>query len=124
MRDQRRKAVRTHRRSSAREALELALYTFRYIDKAELVVATFIPPKDLSDVMYFTKSDLENQLQTPLRATLPRPNADSPEPLGEASNIADASTATAIFAHRFVHERHQGANALMLAPPAGEGCHE
>ena len=58
-----------------RESLELALYTFRYIDNLDVVVA-MLPPapgETPSRAMFFHRKDLEARLAQPLHATLPRP---------------------------------------------------
>jgi hypothetical protein len=58
-----------------REALELALYSFRYLDGVD-DVAVFMPPppgQDPKQALFFRRADLRAQLQAPLRATLPRP---------------------------------------------------
>jgi hypothetical protein len=98
------------------EALELALYTFRYIDEASSV-ATFI---GLSRVLFVTKSEFSRQLQAPLHATLPQANAPTP---GRVSPIetktADALTAERLFDYRVEHEATSGARVLLLAPPVG-----
>jgi hypothetical protein len=64
-----------------REALELALYTFKYLDDVQYVVA-LIPPKpgvQPQFAVYFRRSDLARQLGRPLDDTLalktPGPNA-------------------------------------------------
>jgi hypothetical protein len=99
-----------------REALELSLYTFRYIDEASSV-ATFI---GLSRVLFVSKPEFSRQLQVPLGATLPRANAPA---LGKVSPIesrtADALIAKRLFDYRVVHEPTSGARVLLLAPPAG-----
>jgi len=98
-----------------REALELALYTFRYLDGTDSVVA-FFPPKDLSDVMYFTKADLARQLKIPLRHTLARPRGPIPASLSAAERERiDQLTAPRQF-RASLREESNGANALMLAP--------
>jgi len=56
-----------------REALELALYTFRYVKEAKSVV-TFFPPQlgqSPTVAMLFTKTALSPELSHPLRSTLP-----------------------------------------------------
>jgi hypothetical protein len=56
-----------------REALELALYTFRYVHDVKQVVV-IMPPKPKSDptsAMFFRRSDVDSQLSRPLRFTLP-----------------------------------------------------
>jgi hypothetical protein len=58
-----------------REALELALYSFRYLKGVD-DVAVFMPPppgQDPSQALFFRKSDLEPQLDRPLDDTLPSP---------------------------------------------------
>ena len=73
-----------------REALELALYTFRYVDNTDSVLVEF-PPKDVSYVMYFAKGDLADQLRAPLRRTLARPTGPLPRSLSstERNTIAE-----------------------------------
>ncbi|HET8673843.1 MAG TPA: hypothetical protein VFL87_09420 [Thermoleophilaceae bacterium] len=55
-----------------REALELALYTFRYVGDIDQVVVILPPaPKHrASQAMYFRKTDVKPQLARPLRSTL------------------------------------------------------
>jgi hypothetical protein len=99
-----------------REALELALYTFRYIDEAGSV-ATFI---GLSRVLFVTKPEFTRQLQAPLRTTLPHANAPAPGKVSPTeSKNTDALIATRLFDYRVVHEPTSGARVLLLAPPAG-----
>ena len=47
-----------------REALELALYSFRYLDNTDSVVAFFPPQKgkNLNHVYFFAKTDFKDQL--------------------------------------------------------------
>lgn len=64
-----------------REALELALYTFRYAKDVDLVVALLppAPPKadeppassQATSALFFRPGDLERQLEAPLRTTIP-----------------------------------------------------
>ena len=56
-----------------REALELALYTFKYVDGVDSVVALLPPPKneDINWSLYFRRSDFGVELKRPLTATLP-----------------------------------------------------
>jgi hypothetical protein len=58
-----------------REALELALYSFHYLDDVEHVVVLIPPPKgeDPSVALHFTRDDVAGQLARPLKATLPLP---------------------------------------------------
>jgi hypothetical protein len=55
-----------------REALELALYSFRYLDDVKEVVV-FMPPKlgdQPSQALFFRKNQVMNELEKPLEATL------------------------------------------------------
>jgi hypothetical protein len=59
----------------SREALELALYSFRYLDGVKNVVA-LLPPapgKKPTNALFFRRDDLEPALDHPLLATLPSP---------------------------------------------------
>ena len=58
-----------------REALELALYSFRYLGGIDQVVVQMPPPpgEEPSQALFFQKGDVEGQLDAPLRATLPVP---------------------------------------------------
>jgi hypothetical protein len=71
----------------SREALELALYSFRYVHGVDNVVA-LLPPRmgqKPQNALFFRKSDYEPALDRPLAATLPSPPPtlkalpDSPE---------------------------------------------
>ena len=66
-----------------REALELALYTFRYVDDTDSVLISF-PRKDVPYVMYFAKGDLSDQLRsTPATDAGAADRLAAAEPLGE-----------------------------------------
>lgn len=54
-----------------REALELALYTFRYEEGADSVLAFLPPDTQPSTTLFFRKIDLREQLKRPLQKTLP-----------------------------------------------------
>ena len=92
-----------------REALELALYTFRYVKDVDLVVALLppAPPKEKkakdgsttsasedqpTQALFYRPGDLEPQLEIPLHATIPA-NTPRPEtiPASESRRI-DALT--------------------------------
>jgi hypothetical protein len=101
-----------------REALELALYSFRYLDNTDSVVAFFPPQKgqDLNHVYFFAKNDLKDQLDAPLRLTLPPSKLHVPGSLApHERRTVDALTVPRQF--RFALRRERGgANVLVLAP--------
>lgn len=102
-----------------RETLELALYTFKYMDGVKSVVA-FLPPKTGEDptwAMYYRRSDLGAQLDQPIAKTLTEP---VPKPTeiksGSAADIVESLTG----AHRYRYAYQQLQNntvALVLSPP-------
>jgi hypothetical protein len=60
-----------------REALELALYTFKYVDGVNAVIALIPPPANDPNTnwaLFFQKKDFDNQLSHPLGQTLPTPS--------------------------------------------------
>ena len=102
-----------------REALELALYTFRYVSDASSVVA-FFPPKPGANptyALYFSKTDLSSQLHQPLRKTLPQAVAPIPGKLSPLERkVVDTLTTSRVF--KFALQREQnGERVLVLAPP-------
>jgi hypothetical protein len=59
-----------------REALELALYTFKYVDGVDSVIALIPPPandKTTNWALFFQKKNFGDQLNRPLSETLPIP---------------------------------------------------
>jgi hypothetical protein len=101
-----------------REALELALYTFRYIDDADSVVAFFPPGKGQkpSHALLFTKEELSDQLHSPLRQTLPRAKPPLPGDLTAAERkVIDTLTGARVFKFR-VEQGQSGARVLVLVP--------
>ena len=109
-----------------REALELALYTFRYVKNVDLVVA-LLPPKpptktknkdgttttstedSPTQALFYRPGDLEPQLEIPLRATIPAktPRPDTIPP-AESRRI-DALTRGNLFLASFQQGQNQKA---------------
>ena len=56
-----------------REALEVALYTFKFVPAIDSIVAFMPPPpgENATTLLYLQKSNLKNQLSKPLDETLP-----------------------------------------------------
>jgi hypothetical protein len=101
-----------------REALELALYAFKYTD-AKKVVA-FMPPRagqDATAALYFREQDLERQLDEPLRRTLAPASGLMPATFpAEEVAVVDALTEPRLF--NFAFQQAQSGNALMVLEPA------
>jgi hypothetical protein len=120
-----------------REALELALYTFKYISGVQTVVA-ILPPghttqasctgicpkphtasstKPLNIALAFDHSELQPWLDRPLRETLPEP---LPPSVTEMSNAPEAELVSVITAHGLFSEHTEqaqdGSNLLVLNP--------
>jgi hypothetical protein len=108
-----------------REALELALYTFRYIEDVDLVVA-LLPPKPPEEkkagsssttaaeesptqALFFRPGDLEPQLEIPLGATIPA-NTPRPETIaGTEARRIEALTRGNLFLASFQQGQDQRA---------------
>jgi hypothetical protein len=114
-----------------REALELALYTFRYIDDVDLVVALLPPaPPDKpkakkgataatateekpTQALFFRPGDLEPQLEIPLGATIP-PQTPRPETIAAAeARRIDALTRGNLFLASFQQGQDQKAYLVL-----------
>jgi hypothetical protein len=106
-----------------REALELALYTLRYIDRAKSVVAIFPPAKGktASYALFFDKSDFSSELKQPLRRTLPQRTPPVPGRLApDERKVVDGLLAKRVF--RFTIETaRNGARVLVLVPDQNHG---
>jgi hypothetical protein len=104
-----------------REALELALYTFTYLDVDTVV--TFLPPQRSTTtifVLYFRRSDLEEQLAQPLGMTLPEESAPLAAEIDPAAaQLIDGLTVPHLFQFGF-QQLQDGTLMLVLRPPEPE----
>jgi hypothetical protein len=108
----------TRGRLVRREALEAALYTFKFVPAVDSVIA-FMPPAPgatTTSVLFLEKSALKDQLSQPLSKTLPlaTPPLPEAEDLAEAATI-DKLTLTNIFSYELTALQTGGA-ALILDP--------
>jgi hypothetical protein len=104
-----------------REALELALYSFRYLNGVKNVVA-LLPPapgKKPTNAMFFRRGDLQPALDHPLPATLPSPPPTlNSLPTSPEASLIDHLTNRNLFSYSFQQGQDLGA-FLVLNPEAG-----
>jgi hypothetical protein len=111
-----------------REALELALYTFRYVDGVDSVV-TFLPARldssagddqeTLQSALYFRKSQYDNFTKEPLSQTLP----GKPETTNSSETqqtLVDRLTLPALFRYQ-LQRSPDGLNSILVMSPAVTG---
>ncbi len=117
-----------------REALELALYTFRYLSSADNVLvvlppghnapqvgAGVTPAKSVTVAVLFLRAELKPLLSTPIDTTL---DPDPPElsqlaawSKSDEAGIVDEVTARNLFSEQ-VEAQQEGGNLLVLSPLA------
>jgi hypothetical protein len=113
-------ATTTRGRLVRREALELALYTFKFIPSIDSVAAFMPPPpgQAASTLLFFQKSELKDQLSKPLAQTL----SSSPAPLPTDPDTSEKTTIDALtLPHYYTYQLEAleaGGAALILAPAA------
>ena len=102
-----------------REALELALYTLKYVSGTDSVVA-LLPPKPNSQTrfaLFFTKKSLESALDKPLVRTLPTHRRLTPSTLAASDTTVVRRYADPnVFQYAFLSGR-DGSVFLALQPP-------
>lgn len=108
----------TRGRLTRREALETALYTFKFVPSVDQII-TFMPPapgSTTANVLFLEKSALGEQLKQPLSKTLPlaTPPLPDAENLKEAATI-DKLTLKNLFTYQLTGLQNGGA-ALILDP--------
>lgn len=102
-----------------REALELALYSFRYVDDVDSVV-TFLPPApdaETGTVLYLKRSDLKAQLDAPLgRSLLPLERLGPADVPPTETELIDTLTKPRLYTFDFQQSPTGG--AVMILDPA------
>jgi hypothetical protein len=109
----------TRGRLVRREALEIALYTFKFAPSISSLVAYMPPPPGSTSqtLLYFQKANLTKELSQPLDQTLPlaTPPLPSSPDTTEASTI-DKLTIPSLYDYSLA-QLQDGGLALVLAPP-------
>lgn len=112
------KPTETRGRLVRREALEIALYTFKFVPSIKSIVAFMPPPAGSppSTLLYLQRENLTKQLDQPLRDTLPltKPPLPSDSDTKEAATI-DKLTVPAIYSYNY--QQLQDASALLVLNP-------
>ncbi len=101
-----------------REALELALYTFKYVDGVDRV-ATFLPPRAGSPptwMLLFQRDDFGDELHQPVAQTLP--DAVPPAEAIPADQIATIDGLTNPQRYRFEVQNLQNGQPIFVLEPA------
>jgi hypothetical protein len=111
-------ATKLRGRLVRREALEVALYTFKFVPTVNSVIA-FMPPAPgatSSSLLFLRKENFKQQLSRPLKYTLRRPEPPLPTQADtiEASTI-DQLTLPSLFSYQLTALQSGGA-ALILDP--------
>jgi hypothetical protein len=112
------KATPQRARLLHRESLELALYTFKYVDGVDSVVA-LQPPKPGSNpsyALFFQKDDFKDELDHPLKTTLEgsSPFTTSDFPVAQQARVASIVTP---FLFRFSYQQAPDLSAVMVLQP-------
>ncbi len=104
-----------------REALELALYTFRYVPTVDSVTVFLPPPPPSADgsspanVVFLRRQDVADELRHPLRLTLD----PSAPPIGQMStrDLASVNRLTLPNLYDFEYTQAQDGSAILILDP-------
>ena len=106
-----------------RQAVELSLYAFKYVDEVDSVVA-FLPPSsdgDSGGLIFLRRDDVREELKVPLDETLPTRAAQMvgdvhPQELAAVVRLTDSRL------YGFSYEAAPDGNPiLVLSPPGSAG---
>ena len=106
-----------------REALELALYTFKYVEDVDSVIALMptnlgspeTPDDDTATVLFLQKQDFRRQLQAPLAQTLPGRPGTTLDPV--RGQLVDGLTRQRQYLFDIQPTQDMGAVMLLLPIP-------
>jgi hypothetical protein len=105
-----------------REALELALYTFKYVPNVNAMIAYIPPPAGTNQItlLYLERSNLQAELDKPISQTLPLatpPLPTNPDPREKAT--IDRLTNPVEFSLIQYKSLGDGTQALIISPTTG-----
>jgi hypothetical protein len=103
-----------------REALELALYSFRYLKGVDQVVVLLPPPMgaDPTEALFFRRGDVQPELRSQLRATLPAP-APSVKTVEKARDWPTVDRITSHGLFKFRYAQAQDTEVYLVLEPVG-----
>jgi hypothetical protein len=112
--------ARNHEVALRREALELALYTFKYSHPIQNVAVFFPPgPKQTGPnaALFFHRADLVRQLRRPLASTLPRPRPPLSGAVDPAEkNVVEGLTTSRLYLYEGIAKAGDFGDILVLSP--------
>lgn len=105
-----------------REALELSLYSFKYLDGIDSVVV-FLPPRpdaEAASSVFLKKSEVSEELRRPLSQTLVRP---VPPPIGkmDAVEVGNVDRLTRPRVYKYEFQAAQEGSAILVLTPVALG---
>ena len=101
-----------------REALELALYSFAYLDGVDSVLVLLPPRPDgqTATAVFLERSDLRAALAQPLASTLPAPTTPTVGTISAAERrVIDEATTSRLYSYSYL-QAQDGSPVLVLAP--------
>ena len=104
-----------------REALELALYTFRYVDGANSVLVLMPPraPKKTATAVFLAKGDVGAELSRPLEDTLTAPQTPGVGEIAlDEQRSIDRLTQRRLYAYQYLRAQ-DGGFVMVLTPDLG-----
>jgi hypothetical protein len=104
-----------------REALELALYSFKYIEGTETVLALLPPRPDgqAATAVFLERSDVSAQLAQPLNETLTAPETPAIGQIpAEELQVIDRITRSRLYGYTYL-QAQDGSPIMVLSPALG-----